>query len=125
MARTDMVIVGADAIATNGAVINKIGTSQLALAAREARVPLTVCAESYKFSPLTLGGELVEIEERDPSEVAEPGDFPGVKISNPVFDATPPEYVDVIVTELGVIPPGAAYEIIVQQFGYEALREPE
>jgi ribose 1,5-bisphosphate isomerase len=125
MAKTDVAVVGADAIASNGAVINKIGTSQLALAAHEARVPLIVCAESYKFSPLTMGGELVEIEMRDPAEVVDPGEFPGVKISNPVFDATPPEYIDVIVTELGVIPPGAAYEIIVQQFGYGALSEVE
>ncbi len=123
MARTDVVIAGADAIATNGAVINKIGTSQMALAASEARVPVIICAESYKFSPLTLYGELVEIEERDPVEVIDPKTLPGVKIANPVFDATPPEYIDVIITELGVIPPSAAYEVIVQQFGYEALTE--
>lgn len=112
MPRVDLVIVGADTVASNGAVINKIGTSQIALCAHEARVPVMVCAETYKFSHETLAGELVEIEERDINEIVKPGDFPNVKIFNPVFDATPPEYIDVIVTEDGVISPYAAYEII-------------
>ena len=108
----DIVVVGADTIASNGAVINKIGTSQIALAAHEARVPFIVCAETYKFSPETVIGKLVKIEERDPREIANPEEFPGVKFRNPVFDATPPEYIDAIVTELGVISPYLAYEII-------------
>jgi ribose 1,5-bisphosphate isomerase len=57
-------------------------------------------------------GELVDIEEREVNEVVNPEDFPGVMIFNPVFDATPPEYIDVIVTEEGVISPYAAFEII-------------
>lgn len=112
MSHVDLVVVGADTIASNGAVINKIGTSQIALCAHEARVPVMVCAETYKFSSETLAGELVEIEERDVNEVVKSEDFPGVRIFNPVFDATPPEYIDVIVTEEGVISPHAAYEII-------------
>ena len=112
MPKVDMVVVGADTVASNGAVINKIGTSQIALCAHEARVPVMVCAETYKFSHETLVGGLVEIEERDVNEIVRPEDFPGVGIFNPVFDATPPEYIDVIVTEEGVISPHAAYEII-------------
>jgi ribose 1,5-bisphosphate isomerase len=108
----DLVVVGADTVASNGAVINKIGTSQIALCAHEFRIPVMVCAETFKFSHETLAGELVEIEERDENEIVSPSDFPGVKIFNPVFDATPPEYIDVIVTEEGVISPHAAYEII-------------
>ena len=108
----DIVVVGADTIASNGAVINKIGTSQIALIAHEARIPFIVCAETYKFSPETIIGKLVKIEERDPKEIANPDDFPGVKFRNPVFDATPPEYIDAIVTEKGVISPYLAYEII-------------
>lgn len=118
----DMVIVGADTIASNGAVINKIGTSQIALIAHERRVPFLVCAETYKFSPQTFHGSLVAIEERDPGEVIDKKQFPGVGVSNPVFDATPAEYVDAIVTEVGVIPATAAYEVIVHDFGIEALR---
>jgi ribose 1,5-bisphosphate isomerase len=112
MPKVDLVIIGADTVASNGAVINKIGTSQIALCAHEARVPVMVCAETYKFSHETLAGELVEIEERDVNEIVKPEDFPGVRIFNPVFDATPPEFIDVIVTEEGVISPHAAYDII-------------
>ncbi|MEM3341703.1 MAG: ribose 1,5-bisphosphate isomerase [Thermoplasmata archaeon] len=117
MRKVDICFVGADTVCSNGAVINKIGTSQLALAAHEARVPFYVCAASFKFSQLTMSGELVEIEERDWSEIANPKDFPGVKFSNPVFDATPPEYISGIVTEFGIIPAYAAYDIIIKQFG--------
>jgi ribose 1,5-bisphosphate isomerase len=120
----DAVVVGADTICSNGALINKIGTSQIALAAHEARVPFLVCAETFKFSPKTMYGELVEIEERDSSEVVKAGEVPpGTKILNPVFDATPPEYIDAIVTEIGVVPPSAAYEIIVRQLGQEFIFE--
>lgn len=118
----DAVFVGADTIASNGAVINKIGTSQVALAADESRVPFYVCAETFKFSPKTMYGELVRIEERDSSEIVRPGEIsPNVRIFNPVFDATPPEYIDSIITELGVVPPYAAYEIIVREFGQESI----
>ncbi len=112
MQKVDQVYVGADTVASNGAVINKIGTSQIALCADEARVPLTVCAESYKFSKDTVFGEKVEIEERDPSEIVDTTEFPGVKVRNPVFDATPPDYIDAIITEEGVISPSSAYRII-------------
>lgn len=120
----DLVIVGADTIASNGAVINKIGTSQIALVAHEARVPFVVCAETYKFSSMTLSGKPVKIEERSAEEVAGSGELPeGVEVLNPVFDATPPEYIDYIVTEIGLIPPCASYEVIVRMLGHEFLFE--
>lgn len=120
----DVVVVGADTICSNGALINKIGTSQIALVAHEARVPFLVAAETFKFSPKTMYGELVEIEERDSSEVVKPGEVPdGTKVLNPVFDATPPEYIDAIITEVGVVPPSAAYEIIVKELGHEFIFE--
>jgi len=114
MQEVDIVVIGADTVASNGVIINKIGTSQVALIAHEARVPVLVCAETYKFSRETAMGRIVEIEERDPSEIVNPAIFEGldIKIRNPVFDATPPKYIDSIVTELGVISPFAAYEII-------------
>ena len=63
---------------------------------------------------------MVKIEERNATEIVKPGEIPSsVKIFNPVFDATPPEYIDSIVTEVGVIPPFAAYEIIVRELGQE------
>jgi len=119
MKAIDVVIVGADTVAANGAVINKIGTSQIALCAKESRVPFVVCAETFKFSKETLLGALVEIEERGPEEVADPlrpSDLPGVEFRNPVFDATPPEYIDAIVTEVGVVSPYSAAEVIKEMF---------
>jgi ribose 1,5-bisphosphate isomerase len=125
MPEMDCVVVGADAIASNGAVVNKIGTSQIALCAHEARVPFMVCAETNKFSPRTLYGELVEIEERDVLEVVDEQDIGTAKVFNPVFDFTRPEYVDVIVTELGILSPFAAYEVITHRFGQNTLFEKE
>lgn len=108
MTKVDKVLVGADALAANGAVINKIGTAQLALVAKEARRRFFVAAETYKLSPQTFLGELVEIEERAGEEVA-PREWrrqhPRVAIRNPAFDITPPELVDLVITERGVFPP--------------------
>ncbi len=127
MKRVDKVVVGADAVTANGAVINKVGTSQIALAAKEARVRVFVAAETYKFSPVTVLGELVVIEERDPSEVLNLEilrQYTLLKIRNPAFDVTPPSYIDAIVTELGVIPPQAAIMILKDFFGW-AIQEYE
>jgi len=120
MKKIDKVIVGADAIAANGAVINKIGTSMIALAAHEARVRFFVAAETYKFSPETMIGELVNIEERDPAEIISPEELKTMKnviVRNPAFDITPPEYIDLIITEKGIIPPQGAMMVIQESFG--------
>ncbi|HII94569.1 MAG TPA: ribose 1,5-bisphosphate isomerase, partial [Candidatus Methanofastidiosum sp.] len=58
----DHVIIGADAVTANGAVVNKVGTATLASIAHEARVKVIVAAETYKFNPQTYCGELIEIE---------------------------------------------------------------
>jgi len=112
MAETDLVIVGADTVTADGTVYNKIGTSQIALCAYEQHIPVFVCAETYKFSKASLNGDDVIIEEREHSEIVPPGKLKGVKLRNPVFDATPPEYITAIITELGEILPSAASEII-------------
>lgn len=118
MKKTDKVFVGADTVTSQGALINKVGTSQLALAASEARVSFFVCAETYKFSPMTMFGDTVTIEERETSEVVRPGEVrESVKIFNPVFDSTPPRYIDAIVTELGMMGPGSVYDVMVRQLG--------
>jgi len=108
MHEVDRVIVGSDAIASNGAVVNKIGTSTIAVVAHETRTRFYVAAETYKLSPRTLLGDLVEIEERSPQEVVSRQwmeENPGVKVKNPSFDVTPAEYIDLIITEQGVYPP--------------------
>ncbi len=118
----DLVITGADAITVNGAVVNKIGTSQIALAAHEARTNFIVAAETYKFAPRTILGEQVEIEERPASEVLPDEmakNLPYVTVRNPVFDVTPAEYVDLIITESGAIPPQMAYIIIRDYLGWD------
>ena len=122
MKEVDVVIVGADSIAANGALINKIGTSQLALAAHEARKSFMVAAETYKFSPSTIMGELVEIEERSSEEVIDSDileGMPNVRVFNPAFDFTPPQYIDVMITDAGAIAPGMAYNIIREHLGWE------
>ncbi|MGC8936078.1 MAG: ribose 1,5-bisphosphate isomerase [Candidatus Methanomethylicaceae archaeon] len=121
MPKVDKVIVGADVVTANGAVVNKIGTSQIALAAKEARVRVFVGAETYKFSPSTVLGELVEIEERPPEEVIpkeELSQLKGVTVANPAFDVTPPDFIDIIITEKGIIPPQAAVLILMEEFGW-------
>ncbi len=115
----DIVVVGADAITANGCLVNKIGTSQIALVANESRVPFLTAAETYKFHPKTIVGELIEIEERDPSEVVVfEGKYRGIKIRNPAFDVTPSKYIDAIITEVGLIPPQGAWYIIEKYFGW-------
>jgi ribose 1,5-bisphosphate isomerase len=117
----DLVIVGADAVTVNGAVVNKIGTSQVAHAAKEARVNVMVAAETYKFAPRTVIGELIRIEERPPDEVLPAAllkTLRNVTVRNPAFDVTPAEYIDLIVTEAGAIPPQMAYVIIREYLGW-------
>jgi len=125
MKEVDLVVVGADSISVNGALINKIGTSQLALAAQEARKNVIVAAETYKFSPRTLLGEMVEIEDRAADEVIDSQllkEMPNVKVSNPAFDVTPAEYIDLIITEVGAFPPSMAFMIIRDYLGIELDR---
>ena len=124
MKKVDKVLVGADTITSHGALVNKIGTSQVAMAAKEARVQFYTCSETYKFSPLTLDGDLVKIEERETSEVVKPGEIPdSVKIYNPVFDITPAQYIDGIITEIGLISPGSVYDVMERKFGTEMMKE--
>jgi ribose 1,5-bisphosphate isomerase len=120
MNEVDLVVVGADVIAANGTLVNKIGTGQIALCAHEARTCFMVAAETYKFSPLTILGELVPIEERDQEEVlADISKYVHVRVRNQAFDITPRQYIDVICTEVGLIPPEMSYVIIRENLGWE------
>ena len=120
---SDKVLVGAEAVAANGAIVNKIGTATIAAVAHEARVRVFVAASTYKFSPETMFGELIEIEERNPSFVlsdAEMRKSPGLAVRNPAFDVTSPENIDLIITERGVIPPQAAIMIVRETRGSQS-----
>ncbi|MBR1368985.1 translation initiation factor IF-2B subunit delta [Methanocalculus chunghsingensis] len=117
----DLAIAGADAISADGSVINKIGTSQIALAAHEARTKMIIAAETYKFAPLSSIGLEIPVEERPGSEVLADEiaqKYPFVRVRNPVFDRTPGTYIDLIVTEEGVIPPEYAPLIIREHLGW-------
>jgi ribose 1,5-bisphosphate isomerase len=121
MDSVDKVIVGCDAITVNGALVNKVGTSQVALVANEARVNMFVAAETYKLDLQTMAGHLVNIEERDSVEIASKewiAQNPKVKFNNPVFDVTPPEYIDLYVTERGVFPPAGIIVLMKELYQY-------
>jgi methylthioribose-1-phosphate isomerase len=101
------VIVGADRIAANGDTANKIGTYQLAIAARHHGVKFMVVAPSTTVDMATATGEDIEIELRDATELLSVAGnrtvIEGADAWNPVFDVTPAELIDAIVTERGVI----------------------
>ena len=101
------VVVGADRICANGDVANKIGTYQLAIAARHHGVGFMVAAPSSTVDMATPTGDGIDIEERDPGEMLGVGGVrtaaEGISAWNPVFDVTPHTLIDAIVTERGVV----------------------
>ncbi|MDO5504714.1 MAG: S-methyl-5-thioribose-1-phosphate isomerase [Pseudoxanthomonas suwonensis] len=101
------VIVGADRICANGDTANKIGTLQLAIAARHHGVKFMVVAPSSTVDMATASGAAIRIEERDAAELltfrGERTVSEGVRAWNPVFDVTPHDLIDAIVTERGVV----------------------
>ncbi|PSQ16964.1 ribose 1,5-bisphosphate isomerase [Halobacteriales archaeon QS_8_69_26] len=116
----DHVLVGADSIAADGSVINKIGTAGLAVSARERGVPIMVAAQTIKLHPDTMTGNTVEIEYRDEAEVVDDGtrsDLGDPAVQNPAFDVTPPRHVDAIVTERGQFPPESIVVLLRELFG--------
>ena len=105
--KVQWVVVGADRICANGDVANKIGTYQLAIAARHHGVRFMVVAPSSTVDMATASGDLIHIEERDAGELHSLGGTrtvaEGIHAWNPVFDVTPHDLIDAIVTEKGVI----------------------
>ncbi len=103
----DLIIVGADRIAANGDVANKIGTYGLAVLARAHALPFYVAAPCSTIDLATANGADIPIEERGRDEVAHFGERPvlpdGVPVRHPAFDVTPAEYVTALVTERGVL----------------------
>jgi methylthioribose-1-phosphate isomerase len=105
----DLVIVGADRIARNGDVANKIGTYTLAVLAKEHTIPFYVAAPLSTFDQAIKTGKSIPIEERNSEEVTAPWGHhiasEGIGGRNPAFDVTPHRYVNAIITEQGVIRP--------------------
>ncbi len=104
--RPRWLIVGADRIAANGDVANKIGTYALAVLARHHGAKVMVVAPHSTIDPVTPGGDSIPIEERSGDEIwaisGLPAGLPGALVKNPVFDVTPAECIDVIVTDRGL-----------------------
>ncbi len=103
----DAVVVGADRVAANGDVANKIGTYMVAVLARRHQIPFYVACPLSTFDWTLASGATIPIEERDPEEVLGFGECRwapvGVQIRNPAFDVTPAELVTALITERGVV----------------------
>jgi methylthioribose-1-phosphate isomerase len=99
----DVVVVGADRIAANGDVANKVGTYPLAVLADRHAIPFYVAAPVSTLDPGTASGADIPIEERDPAEVLGDRTAPGSGALNLAFDVTPAELVGAVITEAGVL----------------------
>ncbi|TEU17343.1 MAG: S-methyl-5-thioribose-1-phosphate isomerase [Dehalococcoidia bacterium] len=105
--KIDCVIVGADRIAANGDVANKIGTYTLAVLAKESKIPFYVAAPTSTIDLSLSSGDEISIEERSPDEVTHIQGVliapEGIDVANPAFDVTPHSYITAIITEKGII----------------------
>jgi methylthioribose-1-phosphate isomerase len=107
--QVDVVLFGADRVAANGDVANKIGTYKLAVCARENGIPCYAVAPTSTIDLNLPDGDHIPIEERDPAEVTTIEGVhiapEGVPVYNPAFDVTPCRYLTGIVTEEGIAYP--------------------
>jgi len=105
--KIDCVIVGADRIAANGDVANKIGTYTLAVLAKENDIPFYVAAPTTTIDFSLVSGDEIPVEQRNPGEVTHIQGVPiapeGIDAANPAFDITPHNYISAIITERGII----------------------
>jgi len=119
--KIDAVIVGADRIAANGDVANKIGTYGVALIAKAHNVPFFVAAPFSTFDLKLVSGEHIPIEERDSEEICcgfgKRTAPEGTTVFNPAFDVTPNELITALITDKGVIYPPFEPQIK-ELFGY-------
>lgn len=113
--RIDAVIIGADRIASNGDTANKIGSYQLAIAAKYHKIPFYVVAPSTTFDLRLKNGDEIKIEERSEKEVTEIRGVrfavKGIKVRHPAFDVTPNSLITAIITEIDIIKPVNAVNI--------------
>jgi len=107
--KIDIIFVGADRIALNGDTANKIGTYQVAIAAKYHKIPFYVVAPMSTVDKNALTGNDLPIEERDKEEVLKAGDceitLSNTTVFNPAFDITPSELISGIITDKGIILP--------------------
>lgn len=111
----EMVLVGSDAVKPDG-IINKIGTYLIALAAREAEIPVYVAASRDKLDY----DDVSVIEERPAREIINPEEIKGSKIDNPAFDLTPWKLVEGVITECGILNQNEVMDLISRGFEIES-----
>jgi len=114
--KADAFLTGCDAILASGAIVNKIGTSLISLAARKANVPHYVASSSHCFDPATYYEKEEPIEERPANEIWEKR-FKRLTIKNPAFDVTEAELVKAIICEKGVLTPKRFVKLMVKELG--------
>ncbi|MDR0493342.1 MAG: S-methyl-5-thioribose-1-phosphate isomerase [Nitrososphaerota archaeon] len=113
--KADLVVVGADAITSEGDVVNKIGTGGIAVLAHEARKPFYVVSELLKFDPETLSGTYERIEQRNPNEIWSQAPAKLI-VHNPAFDVTPNRYIHGLICEEGIIAPQTIVEVVRRKY---------
>ncbi len=120
----DLIVLGAEAIASDGAVINKIGSGMIAFIAREYRKRVLILSGSYKFATQTLWGKLVRTYEREIYNIL-PKEYRdlGINIRVPAYEEIPPSHIDAIITEEGLIPPKAFILLIAEKYPNIIARE--
>ncbi|XP_027917523.1 translation initiation factor eIF-2B subunit delta-like isoform X2 [Vigna unguiculata] len=121
------VLLGASAVLSNGTVYSRVGTSCVAMVAHELRVPVLICCEAYKFHERVLLDSICSNELGDPDAIARvPGRMDvnyldnwasedNLRLLNLMYDATPSDYVSVIVTDYGMLPP-TSVPVIVREY---------
>lgn len=138
------VLLGASAFMSNGVAVGRVGTALVAMTAREHNVPVLFCCETYKFSDRVQLDSVTHNELRDPDELVSSfctekarrrssgnnghvlsdwRDIPDLKLLNLVYDVTPSEYVSMVVTELGMIPP-TSIPAILREYSKDGLVDP-
>jgi translation initiation factor eIF-2B subunit alpha len=115
MDEVDMVFVGADGVVESGGIINMMGTYQIALVAHSMNKPVYVAAESYKFA------RLYPLDQKDMTPAHRPIDFgvpipAGVEVETSARDYTPPQYLTLLLTDLGVLTPSVVSDELIQLY---------
>ncbi|CAE5960160.1 unnamed protein product [Arabidopsis arenosa] len=115
MDEVDMVFVGADGVVESGGIINMMGTYQIALVAHSMNKPVYVAAESYKFA------RLYPLDQKDLEPALRPIDFnvpvpPNVEVERSARDYTPPQYLTLLFTDLGVLTPSVVSDELIQLY---------
>lgn len=109
LGKIDGIVVGADRIASNGDVANKIGTYSLSVLAKAHGIPMYVAAPTSTIDFAMLSGDEIVIEERDTREISHIGGVQiapdGIMMENPAFDVSPHQNITAIITEKGVVYP--------------------